>query len=571
MAEEETPRISRERSPIRIADWHVDPATGKIQRGGETVKLAPKVMDVLLYLCDRSGKVVKREEIEAVVWEGVVVSYDTLTGVMKSLRKAFKDDRRNPRIIETIPKKGYRLVAPVQPADPPVPAERTPLGDPAVTGLPRRRQRRMLIGVIAVLLATIGVLLFWSKTSQTTDLLTDGKSARVSIAVLPFDNLGGDAEQEYLADGITDDLITDLTQISELFVIARDSSFAYKGGSKKISEIARDLNVRYLLHGSIRKLDEHIRINAQLTDSTTGKQVWADRYDGEMQHFSRLQDEITQKIVSALAIKLTTADRLYLARQDTDNLKAYEYFLQGEKLFFRYAKAQNHEARALFQKAIALDDDFARAHAMLAWTHTFDFMNGWSETPEQSLSQGEAIAGRAIELETTLPLAYFVRGLVYRERGEYVKALVEAEKSVALDPNYANGHVLHATLLYYAGRPEQGLAEMKKAMQLNPHHPSNYLFHLGQAYFVMRQYPEAIAAFKKGLESNSDSERLHVWLAAAYAQAGDIKDARWEIDQVLYVNPEFSLEKIKRSFPFKEPADLEHFMSGLRKAGLSTL
>jgi len=162
-----------------------------------------------------------------------------------------------------------------------------------------------------------------------------------------------------------------------------------------------------------------------------------------------------------------------------------------------------------------------------------------------------------------------VRGLVHRERGDYVKALVEAQNAVRLDPNYANGHVLYATLLYYAGRPQQGLEQMQRAIALNPHHPHNYPFHLGQAYFVLKRYPEAIAAFREGLASNPLSERLHVWAAAAYAQSGDIDQARWELDQARLENPDVSLDRFRKAFPFKDPADLENFLDGLRKAGLS--
>jgi len=189
------------------------------------------------------------------------------------------------------------------------------------------------------------------------------------------------------------------------------------------------------------------------------------------------------------------------------------------------------------------------AYAMLAWTHAFDAMNGWSPDREKSLLQARGLAAKALSLEERLPLAYFVAGLSYRETGEYVKALVEAEKAIRYDPNYANAHVLLATLLYYAGRPEEGLERIKKAMLLNPHHPYNYTFHLGQAYYILRRYDEAIETFQQGLASNPASERLHVWLAAAYAQAGISDEAEWQADQILTLNPEFSIERMGRHSP----------------------
>ncbi len=206
---------------------------------------------------------------------------------------------------------------------------------------------------------------------------------------------------------------------------------------------------------------------------------------------------------------------------------------------------------------------------MLAWTFAFEAMNGWSEAREDSLAHAHALATRCHLIDKELPVAYFVMGLVYRERGEYMKALVEAEKAIAIDSSYANAHVLLATLLYYAGRPQEGLERIKEAMKINPHHPYNYPFHLGQAYFILGRYQDAIEALEPGLGTNPSSERMRVWLAAAYAQDGREADAKWEAEQVLALNPDFSLQRIRQAFPFKEPADTERFLDGLRKAGIT--
>ena len=554
----ETPATAVRR-PVRVADWNVNPATGQLERDGRVVKLEPKTMDVLIYLANRQGEVVTREELEAALWAPAIVGYDAVSTTILKLRKAFDDDPKNPQIIETIPKRGYRLVAPVQPvAEPSVHN-----GAMARPYRPRNRLTRLVLAVLAF--AAIGILV-WSG-SWRGDIRSDSKEV-ASIAVLPFANLDSGSDQAYFADGISDDLITDLTKISGLFVISRDSSFAYKGEPVDLPKVAERLGVRYLLHGSVRRSGESIRINAQLTDARSGRQLWAERYDGEAKNIFTLQDQITQQIVSSLAVKLTAAERRHLARKDTHNVAAYENFLRGEERFFHYAKKSNREARALFDKAIDLDPSFSRAYAMLGWTHVFDFMNGWSEQPESSLINSEKFATKALSLNEFLPVAHFVRGLTYREKGEYVKALVEAQKAIDLDPNYANGYVLYATLLYYAGRPEEGLEGMKRAIQLNPHHPYNYPFHLGQAYFVLKRYREAIDAFKHGLMTNPASERLRVWLAAAYAQAGDIDQARWEMEQARIANPDISVANFRKVFPFTDEKDLELFLDGLRKAGL---
>jgi len=542
--------------PFYLGDWVVDPATARLKRDGNEIKLAPKAMDVLVFMANRPGKLVTREELEASVWAGTIVGYDALTGVMQKLRKVLDDDPRNPQYIETLSKKGYRLVATVRTADGSV--------EPVIAVRPDRLPYRIIMPVAVALVLTLTAFAWWWSPASS-----ERNSSLISIAVLPFQNLSDDSKQSYFADGMAEDLITDLTKISRFFVISRDSSFQYRGVKLDIQSIGSALKVRYILHGSVRRHRERIRINAQLTDVALGKQLWAERYDGIQSDIFNLQDEITQKITSALSIHLTAAEQKNLARKQTDNLQAYEYYLQGEEIFYRYSKTSNRLARKFFERAIVLDKRFSRAYSMLAWTHVFDFMNGWSKVPQQSLENSITLSTSALQIDPEQTLAYFVRGLAYRESGEYVKALVEVESAVIYDPNYANAHVLHATLLYYAGRPREGLVRMQKAIQLNPHHPYNYPFHLGQAFFILKQYRDAIEEFERGLSTNPASERLHVWLAATYAQAGRVGDAQWEIEQVKTNNPEFSLESIKRAVPFKNPKDMDHFLDGLRKAGVT--
>ena len=435
-------------------------------------------------------------------------------------------------------------------------------------------QKYLPVVVALVIVAAVAGFLFWLQpTAQKeapdfVERLAFPLTDKPSIAVLPFSNLGDDPSQQYFADGMTDDLITDLTQLSSLHVISRDSVFRYRGDSISIAQVARELGVNYILRGSVRRADGQVRINVQLVDTISGTQLWAERYDGDIQDIFKVQDQFTDKIVGALSLKLTEAEQQTLTYQDTNNIDAYERYLRGEGQFFLYSLDGNQHAQKLFEEAIALDDKFTRAYVMLAWTHVFEFMNGWSNSPDKSLELAEQIATHAIELNDSLPLAYYVRGLVHRERGDYVKALVEVQKTVELDPNYANGKVLLATLLYYAGRPEEGLERIKQAIKLNPHHPYNYPFHLGQAYFVLGRYDEAIVAFKSGLASNPASERLRIWLAAALAQSGNIEDAQWEMEEVIMANPDFKIDRLKRVFPFSDPADLENFMEGLQKAGL---
>jgi len=552
---------------FRVADWTVDPAANRLNRGGETVKLEPKVIDLLVFLAEHPGKVVTRDELHAAVWAGTVVGYDTLTGAIQKLRRAFREDSKQPRVIETIPKKGYRLVAPVTLLA--EPSEELSVEGVSAAPAPSRNwlSRKAPAASVVIALILAGAL-FWISPWQANDKRIALETSPRSVAVLPFDYLSDDSAQEYLADGITDDLITGLAKNPDLLVIARDSTFVYKDQPQDVRQVAEALNARFIVDGSVRRIADSVRINAQLIDASSGSHLWAERYAGQTKDILALQDKITRKIVAVLSVKVGTGQRQDLGLPHTDNPQAYDSFLLGRQSFYLYLnKDENQKARAFFQRAIEHDPQFAMAYAMLAWTHSFDAMNGWSKVRESSLQRAQEFATKAITLQEAIPVAYFVRGLVHRERGEYVKALVEAEKAIDLDPNYANAHVLLATILYYAGRPQEGLKRIKKAIRINPHHPYNYTFHLGQAYFILGLYNEAIEAFQRGIESNPASERLHVWLAAAYAQAGEIDEAEWETDQVLTLNPEFSLQNVQNAFPFKEPTDLKHFLDGLRRAG----
>ncbi|MEJ2455274.1 MAG: tetratricopeptide repeat protein [Candidatus Thiodiazotropha sp.] len=551
---------------FRVGAWEVDPVSGLMTQGSRSVRLEPRVMAMLVYLAQRPHRVIPRQELEQAVWHGRTVSYDALTTAMLKLRRALDDDAREPQYIETVSKRGYRLLAPVSPSE--KAGERKP--ETAFTPVEAPAQGviflviRISAGVLILGALLILGLVLWIRWQAP---VPPAETAPFSIAVLPFDNLSEARTEDYFADGMTDDLITDLAKNPRLFVIARDSVFLYKDRVLDPQAVARRLHVRYLLKGSVRRTADRVRINVQLIDAASATHLWAEHYEGNSDDLFALQDAIGRKILAALKIELEgDVDR---QRRSTDP-RAYDYFLDGRNRFFSYAsKEENLKARDLYLQAIKLDPEFAMAYAMLAWTHTFEAMNGWSSDREASLGKGLTLAQRSLALDDEQSVAYFVTGLVYRERGNYQRAREEAEKALALEPSYANAHVLLATLLYYTGQPEAGLAMIKRAIRLNPHHPYNYPFHLGQAYFILGDYRAAIDAFASGLESNPSSERLHVWLAAAYARAGELENARWEAEQVMAYNPEFSLGRISEAFPFQDEADLQLFVEALRLAGLS--
>jgi len=388
-----------------------------------------------------------------------------------------------------------------------------------------------------------------------------------SIAVLPFVNLSSDPEQEYFSDGITEDLITDLSKISGLFVIARNSVFTYKSKVMKIQDIGREMGVRYALEGSVRKAGNQVRITAQLIDLTTGHHLWAERYDRELKDIFALQDEVTQKIVTALEVKLTAGEQARVGRVPTDNLEAYDYYLRGIEYLNRFTHETNAQARQLFEKAVALDPEFAAAYALLSVTYEREWGLQWTEDP-QTLEQAFALAQKTVALDGSLPEAHTVLGNAYWWKKQYEQAFAEGERVITLDPNNASGHANLAKILNFAGKPEEALELVKKAMRLDPHYPYEYLFHLGFAYAATGRIEEAVVAFKRVLTRNPDFLPAHGFLAAIYSGSGREVEARAEVAEVLRISPNFSLNAFRQTAPVKDQEGLERFLDLLRKAGL---
>jgi TolB-like protein/DNA-binding winged helix-turn-helix (wHTH) protein/tetratricopeptide (TPR) repeat protein len=564
-----------------LGTWLVEPGCGQIRRDDTVVRVEPKAMDVLVYLASNAGRVISREELEQKVWRGALVGYDAVTHTVIKLRKALDDDPREPRYIATVPKRGYRLLPGVlrcpeaalpapTPAITPVVALSPNQGPTGTETLNTHRWRRVAPIAILALVVLLAALFIVGRERIPVSEDGEGVPEPKTVAVLPFRNLSADSNEDYFAEGMSDDLITSLARFSDLQLVDRESTSFYRDTPLGAGEIADRLNARYLVRGSVQRTPRRVRISVRLIDAYSGETLWADSFDDDTTHLFEMQDRITHRIVVALTGRINVRDRQELSRPRTNNVAAYDAFLYGRQQFFLYGSAaQNRNARESFQRAIALDPDFALAYAMLAWTHAFDAMNGWSASRDTSLQRARDLASKALALDEAMPVAYFVRGLAYRELGDRARATVEAEKAIALDPNYAGAHVLLATLLYFDGRAQEGVKLMRRAIALNPNHPYNYSFHLGQALYILKRYDEAIAALNHVLESNPSAERAHLWLAAAYAQAGRSDDAHWELEQVRTADPAVSVERVRHIYPFTHPVDLEHFVEGLRKAGLS--
>lgn len=546
--------------PFWVADWQVDPSACRLIRADIEVKLEPKAMSVLCCLAKNAGLVMSREELERQVWQDVVVGYDSLAGAIIKLRKAFGDDKKNPRIIETVSKRGYRLIAEV--------GREAGTGEGIQDAEARRRANPARLLVTTGIVVLVGLLLFWFAANQGTgpQRLAGQKP---SIVVLPFKNLSDDPEQDYFIDGMTGDIITDLSKISGISVISRNSAFTYKDSDIDPRELGRQLNVAYVVEGSIQKSGDAVRISARLIDARTSRALWADRFDGVLKDVFLLQDEVTKNIVNSLAIKLTENERKLVVYEYTQSVEAYDEFLKGWQQFWIFSKESNHRARGYFLKAIELDSNFARAYANLALTHTYDYMNAWVEDKEKSKQLAMEFAMKGVDIDPGIPQVHWVMGLIQMFNKDYPAALEHAQKTLKENPNYADGHGLMATILNYAGKPKEALGFMETAMSLNPHHPSIYKIIRGEIHFNLHDYDNAIANFLVALERNPEAQEPRLWLAAAYAHKGEIDEASWQLEYLKQSESSLTLEHIEEVSPFKDPAHRRHYLDGLRKAGFN--
>jgi TolB-like protein/DNA-binding winged helix-turn-helix (wHTH) protein len=551
-------RASKLHPPFLIGTWLVEPDNVRLTKDGRPVKLEPKVMDLLVYLAQRPGRVLAREELEQAIWTGTVVGYDALTSAIIKLRKAFGDDSHRPWLIETVAKKGYRLIAPVTEPDR---ASLSPA--PAPEPVSRNRRRPAMAALAAVALAAVGVAWF------AFDRLASRASRIPSIAVLPFANLSGDSKFEYFSDGITEDIITDLSKLSGLLVIARNSAFAYKDQPLALKSVAEALGVRYVLEGSVRRSGSEIRINAKLIDSETGSHLWTERYDRRVQDIFAVQDDVTSNIVKALALTLTEEEKQSVARRYTHSIEAYDLLLNGQSFYARSNKEDNAHARQLYLRAIRLDPAFARAHAALALTHAEDSRYGWSADPAASMKQALDLARRAVALDDAIPQTYWALGYVYVTNKQFNEGVAAAERAIVLDPNHADAYTTLAYGRVYQGRPQEAIPLVRKAMRLNPRYPSQYPSILGRAYYHLGRYEEAAETLRLTVEMNPGRIAPQLYLALSYVALDKLDDARWEVDQILVHDPSFSLATVDHTIPIADPRELARMKDDLRRAGLN--
>jgi TolB-like protein len=386
-----------------------------------------------------------------------------------------------------------------------------------------------------------------------------------SIAVLPFVNMSEDPRQEFLSDGITESIITALSKVPRLFVIARNSTFAYKGKSIKVKQVSEELGARYVLEGSVQRSADRIRITAQMVDALTGHHIWAEKYDHDLKNIFALQDEITMKIITALQVKLTAGEIAHAIAKGTKNVEAYIKLLQAIELTF--TKEGNAKARKILKEAMVLDPEYSNLYKMLAWTHLMDVWFGTTESPEHSLARAFELAQKAISLDDSNAAAYGILGWTYGMKKQYDQAIAECERAVSLDPNSAENFEWLGTVLTWAGRAEEAVKNLQHAIRLNPLPPASLFNFLAVAYRDSGQYEKAIEASKKALQRQPNYQFPYIHMTISYIRLGREEEARAAAAEILRINPKFSLERYAKTLPFTKPV-ADRVVEDLRKAGL---
>lgn len=436
----------------------------------------------------------------------------------------------------------------------------------------KQRWKLALAAVMFVIVGAIAVT-FWNMYFRPPQMEVASVKkmalplpAKPSIAVLPFSNLSGDLEQEYFSDGITNDIITDLSKFSQLFIIASNTVFTYKGKPVIVKDVGLELGVRYVLEGSVQRANKKVRINAQLIDATTGNHIWAERYDRDLKDLFAVQDEIVQMIVTTLAVKIDALERKRAMRKDTESLEAYDYLLRGWQYYYQKTRSANRKARQMFQKAIELDPQYASAYAAIAWTRLDDFWFGWTEFPKQALQKAHDLAQRALSLEESNASAHNILGSVYLRRAQYDLAVSEFQRAIELNPNDARSHKSLGGAMLYQGRPDEAIKLLETGRRFDPNMgPGDYM-HLGLAYYLNGRYDDSIMSLQRGINRNPNFVGNYIALAAAYARLGRSEEAVSAVKMVLRLHPFFEVDSYGDMF--RNPADRAAIIDGLQKAGL---
>jgi adenylate cyclase len=440
----------------------------------------------------------------------------------------------------------------------------------------RAQWRWAIIGFVVAIIVVLAAAVTWKHYLRSTpkpevvskEKMTLPLPDKPSIAVLPFVNMSGDPKQEFFSDGITEDIITALSKLPMLLVIARNSTFAYKGKAVKVKQISEELGVQYVLEGSVQRSDNRVRITAQLIDALTEHHIWAERYDRDLKDIFALQDEVTGKILESMQVKITEGEQALHRDKGIRNLNCYLKLLEGKNYLYRFNMEGNNLARRMGEEALVMCPESSSAYHLLAATHMMDYWLGSGKSPRKSLEKAIELAKKAITLDEASAQAHGLLSFLYSTKREHEKALAEGERAVSLDPNGADVHAWYASSLNFAGRPEEAIPLLQKAIRINPLGPTHYFMYLGNALRMTGRFEEAVLAYKKALQRAPDNIMAHIGLLATYSMMARDEEARAEAAEVLRINPKFTLDYYVKTLPYKDQSVTEGLVDACRKAGL---
>ena len=518
-----------------LDDHTLDTDRRELRCGSDIMAIEPQVFDLLVYLVQNRERVVSKDDLIASVWGGRIVSDSTLTSRINAARKAVRDSGALQKLIRTIPRRGFRFVGAVS----------THANGPA-------HASDLTLDAV-------------QEPSRAALSLPD----RPAIAVLPFTNMSGDPEQEYFSDGISEDIITALSKLRWFFVIARNSSFTYKGKAVHMKQIADELGVGYVVEGSVRKGSDRVRITVQLNDVATGSHIWAERYDRSLADVFAVQDEITEAIVAAIEPQLYAAENFHAQRKPPDSLDAWDLVMRALSHYWRVTRQDNLVAQALLEKAITIDPNYGKALGVLATSHTFCAHMGWADMAVSAPS-AERSALAAILVDSEDPWAHHALGCAYLFARRFDDSLAEFELALRLNPNFSMAQGYYGLALSYCGRWQEGVVAARRALRLSPRDPFSavYCGIAAYAHFIGRDYDEAMRLSHQAIRQRGDFVGAHRVMTAAAGMAGRDDAAKAALQQLRRVQPNISLAWIAHQMPIKLDADREHYLDGFRRAGL---